>query len=83
MNWSFRLTSDEELGLWDLVYTAGEYQEGGGDLLVSLQGSPGAKVENSGFECWTSFSVERAQLPVQETETKMGDRERCNEGGGL
>ena len=34
------------------------------DLLVSLQGSPGAKVENGGFECWTSFSVERAQLPV-------------------
>ena len=51
------------------------------DLLVSLQGSPGAKVENGGFKCWTSFSVERAQLPVQETETKMGDRERCNEGG--
>ena len=36
----------------------------GGDLLVSLQGSPGAKVENGGFECWTSFAVERAQLPV-------------------
>ena len=34
------------------------------DLLVSLQGSPGAKVENGGFECWTSFVVERAQLPV-------------------
>ena len=51
------------------------------DLLVSLQGSPGAKVENGGFECWTSFSVERAQLPVQETETKMGDRERCNKRG--
>ena len=34
------------------------------DLLVSLQGSPGAKVENGGFECWTSFAVERAQLPV-------------------
>ena len=34
------------------------------DLLISLQGSPGAKVENGGFECWTSFAVECAQLPV-------------------
>ena len=25
--------------------------------------------------------MERAQLPVQETEMKMGDRERRNEGG--
>ena len=29
MNWSFGPTSDEEFALWDLVYTAGEYQEDG------------------------------------------------------
>ena len=37
---------------------------GDDDLLVSLQGSPGAKVENGGFECWTRCVAYRVQLLV-------------------
>ena len=54
MNWSFRLTSDEELGLWDLVYTAGEYQEDGGCRFLILTFIEGVNDDESrnagGFE---------------------------------
>ena len=56
---------------------------GPGDLLVSLQGSPGAKVENSGFKCWTSFEWKVPSCQCKRLRQKMGDRERNNKGGAL
>ena len=56
MNWSFRPTSDEELGVWDLVYTAGEYQEDGGCrflILTFIEGINDDESQNAGGFEWT------------------------------